>query len=335
MRDTRPTSPTSRVTERVRLPAAGRPGERIDGPTRRRAGVWRRALRRETSRLRDPKRLLAIALFALVGGVFAAGLLSRGEAAGADARAYWAGVRIWLNGGDPYHPAGPFLPYVYAPWLLPVFAPWALLPWDVAWFVWRGATTLLLFWTMHWAYRQRPLPTALAATALAFPIAANIDTGNVTLILALLLWGAQFTGPRLAGLLWALATWIKWAPAPLLLVLQPRARAWGLAWLGAAIALSLITLPLTIVQFRTLFGFGARPIRLDYLVLLWAAVPWLWRHPEPLWWVRPRSWPPIARAARRALADWAGQAQSQPAAAGSAARRQAARRVRDFLGLRA
>ena len=42
-----------------------------------------------------------------------------------------------MNGGDPYHPTGPFLPYVYAPWMLPLFAPWALLPWDVAWFVWR------------------------------------------------------------------------------------------------------------------------------------------------------------------------------------------------------
>ena len=41
--------------------------------------------------------------------------------------------------------------------------------------------------------------------------------------------------------------------------------------------LSLVTLPLTIVQLQTLFGFGARPIRLDYLVYLWAFVPWLYR----------------------------------------------------------
>ena len=88
-------------------------------------------------------------------------MIARGEAAGADARAYWAGVRIWLNGGDPYHPTGPFLPYVYAPWMLPLFAPWALLPWDVAWFVWRGGTILLLLWTIHWAYRRRPLTTAV------------------------------------------------------------------------------------------------------------------------------------------------------------------------------
>ena len=64
---------------------------------------------------------LLIVTFALI----VAGLAARGEAAGADARAYWAGVRIWLAGGDPYHPTGPFMPYVYAPWMLPLFAPWA------------------------------------------------------------------------------------------------------------------------------------------------------------------------------------------------------------------
>ena len=81
-------------------------------------------------------------LLILTFGIIAAGIVARGEPAGADARAYWAGVRIWLSGGDPYHPTGPFLPYVYAPWMLPLFAPWALLPWDVAWFVWRGGTIL-------------------------------------------------------------------------------------------------------------------------------------------------------------------------------------------------
>src|SRR5688572_7718035 len=178
----------------------------VDAPTLRRAGVFRRALRREISRLRERRRLIAILVLGLIAGIFAAGLYARGEAAGADARAYWAGVRIWLDGGDPYHPTGPYLPYVYAPWLLPLFAPWALLPWDVAWFAWRGATILLLFWTIHWAYRQRPVATAVALSLLAFPIAANLDTGNLTLVLAFMLWAAQFSGPRMAGLLWALAT---------------------------------------------------------------------------------------------------------------------------------
>jgi hypothetical protein len=315
----------------------GRSGPRgtdlIDRPTRRRAGVFRRALRREASRLRDPRRIAAVLIIAVVSGIFAAGLIARGEAAGADARAYWAGVRIWLNGGDPYHPTGPFLPYVYAPWLLPLFTPWALLPWDVAWFVWRGAMIVALLWTMQWAYRRRPLATAVAFTALSFPIAANLDTGNVTLVLTLLLWGAQFAGPRLAGLLWGLATWAKWVPAPLLLVLAPRARSWGLVWLGVAALLSIATLPLTIVQFQTLFGFGDRPIRLDYLVLLWAAVPWLWRHPGPLWWVHPRSWPRIAGEARAGAGRWRQRWRSDPEDAAAVARREMGQRVRAFLGL--
>jgi hypothetical protein len=305
----------------------------IDRPTRRRAGVWRRALRAQARGLSDPRRVLAILLIAVVGGFFAAGLIARGEAAGVDARAYWAGVRIWLNGGDPYHPVGPFLPYVYAPWLLPLFAPWALLPWDVAWFVWRGAMVLALFWTIGWAYRQRPLAAALVAAALAFPIAANIDTGNITLWLALLLWAAQFTGPRLAGLIWALATWIKWFPAPFILVLAPRARGWGVAWLGVAVLLSLATLPLTIAQFQALFGFGSRPIRLDYLVLLWALVPWFWRHPGPLWWIHPREWSQAVRRALAAMRRAFGRWRSDPETAAAVARRQVGRRVRTFLGL--
>ncbi len=142
----------------------------IDRGTRRRAGVFRRALRREASRLRDPRRIAAILLLSLTFAVVLSGLIARGEAGGADARAYWAGVRIWLNGGDPYHPTGPFLPYVYAPWMLPLFAPWALLPWDVAWFVWRVGTIVLLLWTIHWAYRRRPLTTAVIVAILGVPV---------------------------------------------------------------------------------------------------------------------------------------------------------------------
>jgi hypothetical protein len=235
-------------------------------------------MRREASRLRDYRRVIAIVLLSLVFSLLAAGMIGRGEAAGADARAYWAGVRIWLNGGDPYHPTGPFLPYVYAPWMLPLFAPWALLPWDVAWVVWRGATILLLLWTVHWAYHRRPLTTAIVVVLLAFPVGANLDTGNINLLLTLMLWAAQFTGPRLSGLLWALATWMKWLPAMFWVILEPRARRFGLIWLCLAILLSIALLPMTIQQLQALFGFGARPVRLDYLVYLWAFIPWLYRH---------------------------------------------------------
>lgn len=263
----------------------------VDKPlVARRLGIYRRALRREVSRLRDRRRILAMALLIVTFGFLAAGIVARGEPAGADARAYWAGVRIWLNGGDPYHPTGPFLPYVYAPWMLPLFAPWALLPWDVAWYVWRGGTILLLLWTIHWAYRQRPLPTAVLVALLAFPFGANLDTGNINLLLTLMLWGAQFSGPVVAGLLWAIAAWMKWAPALLFPVLAPRARLWGLVFLATSALLSLATLPLTILQLQALLGFGARPLRLDYLVFLWALVPALWRRPDPFAWLRPSGW---------------------------------------------
>ncbi len=270
----------------------------LDRPTLRRAGVFRRALRRQTTRLRDPRRILAIVLLSLTFALLIAGLIARGEAAGADARAYWAGVRLWLNGADPYHPIGPFLPYVYAPWMLPLFVPWAALPWDVAWFVWRGGTILLLLWTIHWAYRRRPLTTALIVAFLGFPFGANLDTGNINLQLTLMLWAAQFTGPRLAGALWALASWMKWLPIVFWPILTRDARRWGLVSLAVSIGLSIMTLPLTIVQLQTLFGFGARPVRLDYLVYLWAFVPWLYRRPDPFDFLHPETWRGWATEAR-------------------------------------
>jgi Glycosyltransferase family 87 len=328
-RDPEASSGQSRLARRVDKLAM----DLIDRPTRRRASVFRRALRREVSRLRDRRRLLAMTLLIMTFGFVAAGMIARGDAAGADARAYWAGVRIWINGGDPYHPVGPFLPYVYAPWMLIIFAPWALLPWDVAWFVWRGGTLLLLLWTIDWAYRRRPLETAIVVALLAFPIGANLDTGNITLLLALGIWGAQFAGPRLAGLLWGLATWMKWAPAPLWLVLAPRARLWGLLWLAASALLSLATLPLTIIQFQTLFSFDRPILRLDYLALLWAAVPWLWRQPEPFAWLRASTWRDFAIAFRRRLSTIAMVWRSDPLTGPSAARRLMFDRVRTFLGL--
>jgi len=122
-------------------------------------------------------------------------------------------------------------------------------------------------------------------------------------------------------------------PAPLWLVLAPRARAWGLAWLALAVLLSLATLPLTIVQLEALFGFGARPLRLDYLVLAWALIPWLWRHPDPFWWLHPTSWPGIGDEARRRLALWRVRWRANPEIAAAEARSEMTTRVRHFLGL--
>ena len=122
------------------------------------------------------------------------------------------------------------------------------------------------------------MTTAVIVALLAFPLGANLDTGNINLQLTLMLWAAQFTGPRLSGLLWALATWMKWVPVVFWVILEPRAKRFGLIWLCLAILLSIALLPLTIQQFQALFGFGARPIRLDYLIYIWAFIPWLYRH---------------------------------------------------------
>ena len=198
--------------------------------------------------LQDRRRLLAVLLTSLAGTAVLVFLVARGELAGADARAYWGGVRVWLDGGSPMAPPAPYLPYVYAPWSVPIFVPWALLPWDVAWFVWRGVNVLLLLWSASWAYKQHPVATAILLCILAAPIAATLDTGNITLLCALGIWAAQFVGPRLGGGLWALATVLKWFPAPLWLILPARARLWGLIWMGLAGLLSLATWPQTVAQ---------------------------------------------------------------------------------------
>ena len=290
----------------------------------RHAGTVRRALRREVVRLRDRRRIAAMALLVLLFGLVMAGMFARGDTAGSDARAYWAAVRLWLDGGDPYHPTGPFLPYVYAPWMLPLFLPWAMLPWEVAWFAWRGVTLLLLLWSIRWAYARRPLPTAILVLILTLPIGANIDTGNVNLLLALALFGAHFLDGRVGGLIWGLATWMKWVPALVWFVLPPKARGWGIVWLALAGLLSLLMLPLTIIQLQALFGFGHRPIRADYLVFVWSAVPWWWRLEHPFAFLRLSAWQAAwARQGARA-GGWARAFRVAP--------RATALRARDRLG---
>ncbi len=243
--------------------------------------------------LRERRRLLAVLLVSLAGTAVVVFLVARGELAGADARAYWGGVRVWLDGGSPMAPPAPYLPYVYAPWSVPIFLPWALLPWDVAWFVWRGVNVLLLLWSATWAYQRHPLATAILLCILAAPIAATLDTGNITLLCALGIWAAQFVGPRLGGGLWALATVLKWFPAPLWLILPARARLWGLIWMALAAVLAFATWPQTVAQVQAAIAFP-RPFRLDYLLLLWACVPWAWARPRLL---EPAEWRALAHEA--------------------------------------
>lgn len=230
--------------------------------------------------------LAAILLVGFSGGLVAAFLYARGELAGADAYAYWEGVRRWLAGQDPYDAAAMHLPYAYAPWTMLLFLPWALIPWDLAWLGWRAANIALFAGTVAWAYRRRPLATGLLLAILAPALAANLDTGNINVLIVVGVWVAQFSGPRLGGLLWALSTALKWIPAPLLLVLPPRARARGLAFVAVGVVLTLATWPQTLVQIDVALNLP-RPLRVDYMILAWAAVPWLWRQPWPPWWVRP------------------------------------------------
>jgi hypothetical protein len=310
------------------LPAAAK----VDVPTRRRAGVFRRALRREVNRIRDPRRLMMMVILGCVAGLVLAGLLARGEAAGADTRAYWAAGRLWLNGGDPYHPSGPFMPYVYSPWMLPLFVPWSVLPWDVAWFFWRGATVIGLLWSIHWAYSRRPMTTAILLVLLAFPMAANLDTGNINLPLTLLLFGAQFSRPAVTGLLWMVAVTVKWVPAVFLPFLAPRGRLWGLFWLSLGLLLTALTLPQTLVQLEVLFSFG-RPLRVDYLVFIWGIVPWAWLHPEAFRWLMPSTWPGAAQTGTTTLNLWRDHWKRRPARTAETLRRVMRARVRAFLGL--
>ena len=315
---------SGRVTS---LPAAAR----VDLPTRRRAGVFRRALHHEVNRIRDPRRLTMMIILGFVGGFVLACLLARGEAAGADTRAYWAAGRLWLDGGDPYHPSGPFMPYVYAPWMLPLFVPWSILPWDVAWFVWRGSTIIGLLWSVHWAYKSRPMTTAILLVLLAFPLAANLDTGNINLPLTLLLFGAQFSRPAMTGLLWMVATTVKWVPAVFLPVMSPRGRLWGLVWLILALVLTALTLPQTLIQLQVLFSFQ-RPLRVDYLVFIWAIVPWAWRHPEAFRWLIPSTWPGAAQAGATAAKLWRVHWQRRPERTAETLRRVMRARLRAFFG---
>ncbi|MEI7743498.1 MAG: glycosyltransferase 87 family protein [Chloroflexota bacterium] len=298
-----------------------------------RAGVVRRALRREGARLRDPRRILAMALLIGFLALVLAGIVARADTGGSDAQAYWAAVRLWLEGGDPYHPTGPFLPYVYAPWMLPLFVPWALLPWDVAWFAWRGATLLVFLWSVRWAYGRRPLPTAVLIVILAIPIGASIDTGNINLPLAVALFGAQFTRGWIGGLIWGLATSMKWVPAPLWVVLPPRARRWGLVFLAISGLLSLLMLPLTIVQLQALFGFGHRPFRADYLVFVWAIVPWWWRLRRPFAFLQPAAWLATGNTLATRTRRWTAAFRADPRTTFRRARDLARAWASRFLGL--
>jgi hypothetical protein len=252
-----------------------------------------RAMHARPSFLRDPARLTAIFVLAACGAAIAIWILARGDLVGADARAYWGGVRLWLSGGDPLDPPPPYMPYVYWSWSLPLFVPWAALPWESAWFVYRTVNVILFAWSVGWAYRRHPLATALLVLLITPALAATLDTGNITFLCAMGIWAAHFVGPRLGGLLWALAAALKWFPVLLFLILPPRARFWGVAWLALLGLLTLAVWPDVIRQLGLMIDYP-RPLRIDYLLLAWAAVPWLWAHPA---WFEWHTWGERSRSA--------------------------------------
>ncbi|MBW3613400.1 MAG: DUF2029 domain-containing protein [Chloroflexi bacterium] len=223
-----------------------------------------------------------------------ASFVVRGDAAGADFEVYWTAAREWLAGGDPYDLPSDVLPYVYAPWGLPLFVPWSLLPWDAAFTLWRMMTLLGLMASLRWAAMRRPLSTAAVFATLAIPIGINLDTGNVTLPLALVIFGSRFGPPWAAGVAWGAATGLKWATMPIGIVLGRVARRWGLIVIAAGVILSVLLWPMTLDQLRTIANLE-RPFPWDYFVLAWAAVPWLWTDPTRRRWLRPRTWAARAR----------------------------------------
>jgi hypothetical protein len=248
------------------------------------------------------RRVAAILLLAVTGGVVLAFLWERGQAAGSDAFAYWTAVQRWLSGQDIYHVTSEgALPFAYAPWSLYLFLPWAMLPWSVAWFGWRLVNIVLFALTVGWAYERRPLATALLLIVLAPPLAANLDTGNINVLIVLGVWlgwfaAERFGGARLGGVAWAIGTALKFLPAPLLLFVPRSGWRVGLAVLAVLVLLTLATWPQFVRQLDIVLNYP-RPIRFDYLLLAWAAVPWLWA----------RSWPPPWRDLG-ALRSWASSA---------------------------
>ena len=259
----------------------------------------------------EPRRVLAICLLAVTGGLVLAFLWERGQLAGSDALAYWTAVHRWLSGQDIYQvtpglnlpPSQGALPFAYSPWSLYLFLPWAALPWNIAWLGWRAVNIVLFAWSVAWAYERRPLATAAIVAVLGPALAANLDTGNVNVLIVLGVWlgwfagarlggarlgGARLGGARLGGVAWAIGTALKFLPAPLLVFVPRQGWRYGVAALAVLAVLTLATWPQVVRQLDIVVSYP-RPLRIDYMLLAWAAVPWLWA----------RAWPPPLNDLRR------------------------------------
>jgi hypothetical protein len=206
-------------------------------------------------------------------------------------------VHRWLSGQDIYQltpgldlpPSEGALPFAYAPWSLYLFLPWAALPWSIAWFGWRLVNIVLFAATVAWAYDRRPLATAVIVALLSPALAANLDTGNINVLIVLGVWLGWFGSPRLGGVAWAIGTALKFVPAPLLMFVPRQGWRYGLAALTILAVLTLATWPQVMRQLYIVLNYP-RPLRIDYMLLAWAAIPWLWARPWPPRLNALRSW---------------------------------------------
>jgi hypothetical protein len=80
---------------------------------------------------------------------------------------------------------------------------------------------------------------------------------------------------------WAIGAALKFLPFLLLAFVPRRSWPFGLAVLGVLAVLTLASWPQVVRQLEIVLNYP-RPLRIDYLMLVWAGVPWLWA----------RSWPP-------------------------------------------
>ena len=92
-------------------------------------------------------------------------------------------------------------------------------------------------------------------------------------------------------------------------------------------------LPLTIVQFQALFGFGERPFRADYLVFIWSAVPWWWRLRHPFAFLHRAAWVAAFRVQRDRAARWGRAIRTEPGPTVRLALTRLRAEARVFLGL--
>lgn len=168
-------------------------------------------------------RLAWVTLVVLVLALFAVRLVADGPY-GKDFTSFLTGGRMLLAGqaGDlydlaaqakaqrpiagPYVYEGGVLPFIYPPYVAALFVPFALIPPDVAYYLWTTLQGVLLLVFVAWAMRsfgewRLDAPRALPFALLAFqPVVETLLQGQTSIISLLLRW-------------WALVAWHneRWA----------------------------------------------------------------------------------------------------------------------------